>query len=167
MTVAARSNTESAPAAAPSIDPCRVLAIDYGRKRIGLALSDELQLTAQPLLTLTRTNRRNDLHRLKELCRKHSVALILVGRPLHMTGQESEMSEEAAQFARRLQKELGIEVEFADERLTSWEAAQIVTLDRSPRRQTRSPIDHVAAAVLLREYLDRKRSSQRATVERD
>lgn len=169
--VAVRSITRSASAATSSIEPCRALAIDYGRKRIGLALSDELQLTAQPLLTLTRTNRRNDLHRLREICRKHSVARIVVGHPLHMTGQESEISEEAAQFARRLQKELGIKVELADERLTSWEAAQMVSRDQSSRlsrRRGKTPIDDIAAAVLLREYLDRNRSSaQRATVERE
>jgi putative holliday junction resolvase len=167
--VAARSIARSASIDPPSGEPCRVLAIDYGRKRIGLALSDGLQLTAQPLLTLTRTNRRNDLHRLRGICRKYGVARILVGRPLHMTGQESKMSEETAQFARRLYKELGVEVELADERLTSWEAAQIAIENRSSRvshRKTKSPIDDVAAAVLLREYLDRKRSSQDVAVGR-
>jgi putative holliday junction resolvase len=160
---AARSIARSASIDAPPTGRCRVLAIDYGRKRIGLALSDELQLTAQPLLTLTRTNRRNDLHRLREICKKYGVARLLVGRPLHMTGQKSEMSEEAARFAKRLHKELGIDVELADERLTSWEATQIVSPDQSSRvsrRKTKSLIDDVAAAVLLREYLDRKRSSQ-------
>ena len=76
--------------------PRRILAIDYGRKRIGLALSDELGLTAQPLATFLRTNRRNDLRRLREICRKHAVARILVGHPLHMTGESSPMAEEAA-----------------------------------------------------------------------
>jgi putative holliday junction resolvase len=160
--VVARSITRSASIDAPPSEPCRVLAIDYGRKRIGLALSDGLQLTARPLLTLTRTNRRNDLHRLREICRKYGVAHVLVGRPLHMNGQESEMSEEAARFAKRLHKELAIDVELADERLTSWEAAHIVNPDQSSRvsRRKREPIDDVAAAVLLREYLDRKRFSQ-------
>ncbi|MGA7555684.1 MAG: Holliday junction resolvase RuvX [Candidatus Acidiferrales bacterium] len=136
----------------------RILAIDYGRKRMGLALSDELRLTAQPLLVLVRTNRRNDLRRLREICRKHGVARILVGHPLHITGESGEMADEAAQFAARLQKELGIEVQLADERLTSWEAEQIAAQRNSPKRRKKSPIDDVAAAVLLREYLDRNRA---------
>lgn len=142
----------------PDSEPRRVLAIDYGRKRIGLALSDELQMTAQPLVTLTRTNRRNDLHRLREICRKQGVARILVGHPVHITGETSEMADEAAYFAARLQKELGIEVKLADERLTTWEAEQIVKQRKSPNRYKKSPIDDVAAAVLLREYLDRNRA---------
>jgi putative Holliday junction resolvase len=134
------------------------LAIDYGRKRMGLALSDELQMTAQPFLTLVRTNRRNDLRRLREICRKHGVARILMGHPLHMTGEAGEMADEAAQFAGRLQKELGLEVKLADERLTSWEAEQLLARHKSSNRRKKSPIDEVAAAVLLREYLDRNRA---------
>lgn len=125
---------------------------------MGLALSDELQMTAQPLLTLVRKNRRNDLGRLREICRKHGVARILMGHPLHMTGEAGELADEAAVFAARLQKELGLEVKLADERLTSWEAEQIVARHKSSGRRKKSPIDDVAAAVLLREYLDRKRA---------
>ena len=139
-------------------EPRRILAIDYGRKRMGLALSDALQLTAQPLLVLARTNRRNDLRRLREICRKHGVARILVGHPVHITGEAGEMADEAAQFAGRLQKELGIEVKLVDERLTTWEAEQIVAGRKSRRTGEKSHVDDVAAAVLLREYLDRNRA---------
>lgn len=144
--------------------PRRILAIDYGRKRIGLALSDELGLTAQPLATFLRTNRRNDLRRLREICRKHAVARILVGHPLHMTGESSPMAEEAALFAARLQKDLGIEVELVDERLTSWEAAQTMAEVKSSSRRKRAPIDDVAAAVLLRDYLEHKKQLARLGV---
>ncbi len=144
--------------------PRRILAIDYGRKRIGLALSDELGLTAQPLATFLRTNRRNDLRRLREICRKHAVARILVGHPLHMTGESSPMAEEAALFAARLRKDLGIEVELVDERLTSWEAAQTMAEVKSSSRRKRAPIDDVAAAVLLRDYLEHKKQLARPGV---
>jgi putative holliday junction resolvase len=164
----ARSITRSAPTATPDPEPRRILAIDYGRKRMGLAVSDELQMTGQPLFTLVRTNRRNDLRRLREICRKHGVARILVGHPLHITGEAGEMADEAAQFAERLQKELGIEVKLVDERLTSWEAEQIVAQHKSPNRRKKSSIDDVAAAVLLREYLDRNRAhSQHVAAERE
>jgi len=142
----------------------RILAIDYGRKRIGLALSDELGLTAQPLATLARTNRRNDLRRLREICRKHGVARIVVGHPLHMTGETSSMAEESARFAARVQKDLGIDVDLQDERLTSWEAEQTVAETRSSSRRKRGPIDDVAAAILLREYLERMREQARGAV---
>lgn len=159
MTLAtSRSIASGAPAPLSDSETRRILAIDYGRKRMGLALSDELQLTAHPLLVLLRTNRRSDLRRLREICRKHAVARILVGHPLHLTGEAGEMADEAAQFAARLQKELGIEVKLADERLTSWEAAQIAEQRKSPNRRKKSPIDDLAAAVLLREYLDRNRA---------
>src|ERR1700719_1340891 len=84
----------------------RILAIDYGRKRIGLALSDELGATAQPLMTLQRTNRRDVIRRLREICAKHGVAQIIVGHPLHMTGEAGEMAAEAASFAIPSSREL-------------------------------------------------------------
>lgn len=133
----------------------RILAVDYGRKRVGLALSDELGFTAQPLATLERSNRRDDLRRLRGICRQHGVTRILVGHPLHMSGEAGEMAQEASRFAARLTKDLGIEVELADERLTTWEAEQ--TMAETKSRRKRGQFDDVAAAVLLREYLDRKR----------
>jgi len=163
--------------AAPSSEPQhrRILAVDYGRKRIGLALSDTLQIIAQPLMTFPRTNRRNDLRQLREVCRKHEVARIVVGLPLHITGEAGEMAREAASFAARVRRDLRIEVELLDERLTSWEARETLaetgsTSSRNPSRPSsrpdsgsprgkRAPIDDVAAAILLRDYLESKRSS--------
>jgi putative Holliday junction resolvase len=131
----------------------RILAIDYGRKRIGLALSDELGITARPLATMHRVNRREDLRRLREICRKHSVALIIVGHPLHMSGEAGEMAAEAAGFAKKLEKEIAVKVELVDERLTSWEAGQTMAQTQSASRRKRGSLDDVAAAVLLRDYL--------------
>jgi putative Holliday junction resolvase len=144
--------------------PRRILAVDYGRKRIGLALSDELGLTAQPLGTLVRMNRQKDLSRLREACRTHGVTHIIVGHPLHMTGEAGEMANEAARFAARIEKEIGIDVELVDERLTSWEAAQTVAETRPPARRKREPLDDVAAAILLRDYLEQTRGRTRSGV---
>jgi putative Holliday junction resolvase len=151
-----RASAREVPAAAAVPKPRRILAVDYGRKRIGLALSDELGLTAQPLTTLVRTNRRNDMRRLREICREHAVAQIIVGHPLHMTGAAGEMADEAARFSARLQKELGIAVELVDERLTSWEAERMAA-EMKPGRRKRGPLDDVAAAILLRDHLERRR----------
>lgn len=143
--------------------PARILAIDYGRRKIGLAISDMLALTAQPLAILERKNRRDDLRRIREICAEHHVSRILVGHPLRLSGEAGEMAGEAEQFATRLQKHLRIEVELVDERLTSWEAHEAVveakaSSERSGRHSARRPLDHVAAAILLRDYLERTRA---------
>ena len=138
----------------PGAAALRVLAIDYGRKRIGLALSDAMGMTAQPLAVLTRANRRDDLRRLRELCREHSVGRIVVGHPVEMSGASGEMAAEASRFAARVGKELGLPTELLDERLTSWEAEHGLAEAKSARRKG-APIDDLAAAILLREYLEK------------
>ena len=77
-----------------------ILAIDYGKKRLGLALSDESGVTSRPFATWTRTNRRRDLARLRDLVRHEAVRRIVVGLPLHLDGSPSEMSEEVKTFFR-------------------------------------------------------------------
>jgi putative holliday junction resolvase len=141
----------------------RVLAIDYGRRRIGLALSDELGLTARPLATLLRVNRRTDLRRLGQICREHSVARVIVGHPLHLSGEAGEMAEEAARFAAKLRRETGVEIELVDERLTSWQAEQMATEIEPSERRKRKSLDDLAAAILLREYLERGNQNARPT----
>jgi putative Holliday junction resolvase len=155
MTSTTRANLSPALAEAkPESCATRILAVDYGRRRIGLALSDELGTTAQPFLTILRTNRRDVMRRLREICAKHHVARIVVGHPLHITGEAGEMAAEAARFAARLSKELSIETELFDERLTSWEAKQMMAETKSSPRRKGEPIDAIAAAVLLRDYLE-------------
>ena len=162
MTSAARANVRTK-SAEPEAERTRsrILAIDYGRKRIGLALSDELGATAQPFLTIRRTNRRDDMRRLREICAQNQVAHIVVGHPLHMRGEAGEMAEEAARFAGRLTKELGIETELLDERLTTWEAKQTMSETKPRSRRNVKSIDAIAAAVLLREYLDNQSEASR------
>jgi putative holliday junction resolvase len=145
-----------------------ILAIDYGQKRLGLALSDEHGLTSKPFATWTRTNRRRDLARLRELVRQQAVRRIVVGLPLHLDGSPSEMSEEARSFASRVAKALGLPVDLMDERLSSWEARQTVGLAKPTRRSSANPesaagrgstpIDDVAASIILRDYLHRAHS---------
>jgi putative Holliday junction resolvase len=142
-----------------------ILGIDYGQKRLGLALSDEHGVTSRPFATWTRTNRRRDLARLRELARQQGVRRIIIGLPLHLDGTPSDMSEEVKRFAVRVEKTLGIPVNLMDERLSSWEAEQIFS-DLKSRRRTRrarssqaartrkTPLDDVAAAIILRDYLD-------------
>jgi putative pre-16S rRNA nuclease len=139
----------------------RILAMDYGRRRIGLAISDELRLTAQPLTTLTRTNRRDDLRHLRAIISEQNVATIVVGHPVHLDGTAGEMAEEAERFAARIAKEFGLPVEMLDERLTSWAAKETLAVTRPHSGKERS-LDEVAAAVILREYLERERARKPA-----
>lgn len=158
--------TSNAKPADPRADETtgRVLALDYGRKRIGLAISDGLDLTARPLKTIHRENRRKDLQQLREICRQNVVGHIIVGYPLHMSGEAGEMAAEARAFANRLSKAVGLTVELVDERLTSWEARQTMARTKPASRRTGGFLDDIAAAVLLRDYLDRKRGAVRSNI---
>jgi putative holliday junction resolvase len=143
----AQSASSSANAGDPKLG--RILALDYGRKRIGLALSDETRLTARPLETIERTNRSELFHRLRQVARREQVRHILVGHPLNLDGSAGEMATEAAAFANRLQKELGLPVELFDERLTSWAAGSL-----PGKKASDDGDDAAAAAILLQDYLD-------------
>ena len=140
--------------------------MDYGRARIGLAIASAESRIARPLATLDRINRNEDMRRLRELVREHGVKQIVVGLPLRLDGARGEMAGEAERFANRVRKQIGVPVEFVDERLTSWEAERILeeefgrTLrDDAAKRGKKKPakigVDAVAAAVILREYLER------------
>ena len=140
--------------------------MDYGRARIGLAIAESLQGIAQPLGTLRRINRNEDMRRLRELVRDNAVKLILVGLPLRLDGARGEMAEQTQRFAERLRKQIGVTVEMADERLTSWEAERLLEeefgrkskqIDGASKRKdaAKFTVDSVAAAIVLREYLER------------
>ena len=136
----------------------RVLAIDYGRKRLGLAVSDPLRVTARPLATWNRSSRRHDLARLRILCREERITRVVVGWPLQLGGERGEMALEAGRFAERVRQNLGIPVDLVDERLSSWEAQQTLAENNAGRLRSRGrkhKLDEAAAAVILRDYLRR------------
>jgi putative Holliday junction resolvase len=137
--------------------PGCVLAIDYGRRRMGLAISDPMGWTARPLETLERKGRGAEMARLGEIVRERGVGRIVVGHPLRMDGTPGAMAEEAERFARRVEKALGVPVELVDERLTSWAADQWAA--EHPERGRGRAKDEIAAAILLEEYLGGKRGN--------
>jgi putative Holliday junction resolvase len=148
-----------------------ILAIDYGRARIGLAIAGLDARLPRPLLTLERVNRNEDMRRLRELAREHSVRQIVVGLPLRLDGAHGEMAEEATRFAARLSKQLGVPVDMIDERLTSWEAERLLEEQSgrvlhdakhsaAERGAGRASVDAVAAAVILKEYLGQRRATK-------
>src|SRR5499427_7811292 len=151
--------------AAPSAPPAgKILSVDYGRARIGLAIAQSPHGVAQPLTTLERVNRNEDMRRLRELVRDHGVKYVVVGLPLRLDGTRGEMAEEAERFAQRARKQIGVPVEMQDERLTSWEAERLLEEEFGKKyrdeteKKKRTPsetitVDSVAATVILREFL--------------
>jgi putative Holliday junction resolvase len=141
------------------------LALDVGKRRIGLAVSDGLGLTAQGLPTLERTRIREDVRRLRELAEERDVRLLLVGRPLHMSGDVSRQSEYTEEFANRLGSELGLPVMFWDERLTSAEAERLMRDAGATLAQRKKAVDRMSAVLLLESYLENRRLHLDATEE--
>jgi putative Holliday junction resolvase len=131
----------------------RILALDLGRRRIGLAISDELGVTAHGLETMKRTNMRDDLARLARLVEERGVSLILLGNPLHMNGSESRQSEWVRQFAQKLQARAGRPVRLWDERLTTAEANRVLRESGISRAKRSAAVDRLAAVILLESYL--------------
>ncbi len=137
----------------------RILALDVGKKRIGLAVSDELGLTAQGLETLQRIRIREDLSKLEELAKHLNVGTLLIGKPLHMSGDESRQSEYTREFAERLARQTSLPVVFWDERLTSAEAERTLRETGASLDQKKKSVDRLAAMLLLESYLEFRRGS--------
>ncbi len=131
----------------------RILALDVGKKRIGLAVSDPLGLTPIALPTLHRTRIREDLARLKALAEERSVTTLLVGHPLHMSGDESRQSEYTREFAQRLSEFLHLPVVYWDERLTTAEAHRLMRDNGATLEQRKKAVDQMSAILLLESYL--------------
>jgi len=139
----------------------RYLGLDVGSRRIGVAVSDELGLTAQPVLTLERRgsgrpNQREDLRSLARLCRRFAVAGIVVGNPLHLSGESSPRAAKTKAFAAELGELTGLPIHFWDERLTTREAHEILYKAGHERQEHRKVVDQVAATLILQSFLDEK-----------
>lgn len=133
--------------------PGRILALDFGKRRIGLAISDLLGLTAQPLPTYTRTRVRDDVAFLGRLAREQQVALFLFGDPRYMSGDLSRQSEAVREFASRLEQATHLPVAFWDERLTSSQAHRVLDEYGMTREQRKGKVDQLAATLILEGYL--------------
>ena len=132
----------------------RILAIDFGTKRMGLAVSDALGMTAQGLPTLERRRLADDLERLHSVVEEYSIGLVLVGNPIGHGGGVTAMSKLAAGFAEKLRRRLPCPVELRDERLTSVEANRTLRESGLSIGKRKRAVDRVAAVLLLQSYLD-------------
>ena len=141
----------------------RYLGLDIGTKRIGVAVTDELGLTAQPVLTLNRrAQSREDLRSIARLCRRFHAAAIVVGDPLHLSGESSRQAQRVQEFAKELGLLTDLPIHFVDERLTSHAAHEILYRAGHKRQEHVKVVDQIAAVLILETFLAGIRKSQAA-----
>ncbi len=134
----------------------RVLGLDVGSKRIGIAISDPLGITAQGLETLQRKNKRLDFEKLSRLVLDHEVAEIVVGFPLRMSGAEGVQAEKMQRFAQELRERVGLPVHLWDERLTSAEANRLLRETEMSIRRRGEVVDQMAAVLILQSWMEHR-----------
>ena len=131
-----------------------ILGIDFGRARIGLAISDELRLLAHPLETIR--NDKSAIARVADIVTSRKIDKVIVGIPRHMSGEVGESANEALHFVEKLRTQLPCEIETSDERLTTVAAERALRQSGRKTRDTRHVVDQVAAQMILQTYLDRQ-----------
>jgi putative Holliday junction resolvase len=132
----------------------RILALDVGSRRIGVAVTDPLGITAQGLETIQRRNKRTDYAQLEHLLHEYNIAEIVVGYPLRMSGSTGTQSEKMEAFAAELRKRFGIPVHLWDERLTSAEANRLLRETEMSIRRRAEVVDRMAAVLILQNFLE-------------
>ncbi len=132
----------------------RVLALDLGKKRIGIAVSDELGFTAQGMDTLNCVNKRTDLAAIAKIARDKQVGLVLIGNPLNMSGHAGAQAEWVHEYAAKIAEYTAVEVKLWDERLTSAEANRFLRDGGLSVDRKTGTVDRMAAVLLLQSYLD-------------
>ncbi len=136
----------------------RILGIDFGERRIGVAISDAAESLSTPLTTLSRRSDREAIRELIEIAREEGVEALVVGEPRRLDGSRGDAAERAASFARKLGRASGLPCELIDEALTSVEAkARLRSAGVDPRRHPER-VDAVAAQILLEDSLEKRRS---------
>ncbi len=134
----------------------RLMGVDYGEARIGVALSDPLLITAQTFEVVDRRKVRHPAERIAQIAAEQDVDLIIVGLPVNMNGTMGERVARTQEFARELEELTGKQVKWIDERLTTVRAEQILIEGDVRRQKRKRVVDKVAAALILQTYLDAK-----------
>ena len=132
----------------------RILALDFGEKRIGVAVSDPLNIIAQSVGTIERKGIKNDLKKVGELVKEYEAGKIIVGLPLNMDGTEGKSANRAMDFVKELKKEIQVEVEMLDERLTTAQGERVFLEADMSRKKRKRNLDKIAAQLILQNYLD-------------
>lgn len=134
----------------------RLIGLDIGDRRIGIAISDPLGYTAAGLETIERTNRDNDVRRIADLAQRHGAIEIVVGLPYNMDCSTGDQAEKVKSFCKRLARATGLPIIYEDERLTTISAIRTLTVQGVKTGKNRDLVDKQAAAIILQKYLDRK-----------
>jgi putative holliday junction resolvase len=135
----------------------RYLALDVGSRRIGIAVSDPLLITAQPLKTILRQPEKASLQEIQEICKEYNVLAIIVGLPKNMDGSLGSQAQDAQYYAKLLEENLKINIIFEDERLTSKEAERMLIFQNKKPSRNKELVDMAAAAIILQQYLNKRR----------
>lgn len=130
------------------------MALDIGKKRIGIALSDPLLITAQPFDTIERTPEKNALEKIENIIKEYNVNKVVAGLPLMMNGDFGEQAQDCKDFGEKLSQKIQIDVIFVDERLTSFQAEEILKAQKAKYTKNKGLVDKIAASIILQEYLD-------------
>ncbi|MFQ5398447.1 MAG: Holliday junction resolvase RuvX [Anaerolineae bacterium] len=141
----------------PSAEPGRVMALDLGEKRIGVALSDEMRIAVKPLLVLKRKSRKEDFERIGRLLTEHQVTLLVMGLPVTLSGREGTKAAWVRDYTAALGEHVSVPIEFWDESFSTIRAEAGLRARGVGTRRRRQQIDAAAAAVILQEYLDAQR----------
>jgi putative Holliday junction resolvase len=134
--------------------PRRILALDVGAKRIGVAITDPLGITAQGLDTIQRLNKRKDMEALGRLLKDHDVQEVVVGLPLRLSGAEGTQSEKMRLFASNLESHFGVTVHLWDERWTSTEANRLLRETELSIEKRGRAVDRMAAILILQSWME-------------
>ncbi|HHY41997.1 MAG TPA: Holliday junction resolvase RuvX [Thermoanaerobacterales bacterium] len=134
----------------------RILGLDIGERRVGVAISDELGFSAHGLDVIERKKNGEDIKRIAELVSQYNVSKVVVGLPKNMDGSLGPSGEAVKKYAAKLQNTLGIELDFWDERLTTVAAEKILIEADMSRKKRKTVIDKMAAVLILQSYLDFK-----------
>ena len=139
------------------IERISALGLDVGNKRIGVAGCDGTGLIATGLTTIKRTSFARDVEQLRELVEQRQAQLLVVGLPYTMEGNLGSQAHKVQKFARRLSKNLGLPIEYVDERLTSFAAEELLKAQNYSPSRNKALIDRKAAAIILQQWLDNRR----------
>jgi len=138
-----------------SLDLGRILGIDYGKKRVGLALSDPLGMFASPLMTLDVLPEKAFYKALKDIIETHEVEKLVIGLPLNHQSEETEAAQSARALGDRIQAETSVSIYYQDERFTSVIAIRALQAQGVQPSRNKGLVDQTAAALILQQYLDR------------
>ncbi len=135
----------------------RVMGLDYGKSTVGVAISDSMGLTAQPIETITRKGEkklRTTYARIRELIEEYQVEKIVVGLPLHMNGEKGDRAIKSEEFAAELETKVGLSVELIDERMTTVSAERVLDEGKVKKQDQKAYVDKLAASFILQAYLE-------------